>query len=467
MKETYQYIKGKTKMYISWMGENCFTEKAFYLYVISFMIIIPVFELLFETYDEAYTSQPIIVGGYGCIGIVMYAVHFLKNKKEFKWCMSDVFYLILFLFAILSLVFSCDIEESVLGIDYDEPIEIYVAYFSLMFAATMIRKYEYRRNILYTFLWMVFIEGGYGVLQSFGITIAPAARNTEANLPGARIAYGLTQNSNFYGALTVMMFAAVLGKYLFDKEKVFRNIYMIGIMIGFYALLASNARSAWVGAIAIFLFYIVAFLVMHKHSRQKKWQAQRKRLAAAFLMCVGVIGVFLLLSNNLQTSFMKTEYEMEVGEIDRLGSGRIGIYKQGLKSIPKHWLTGVGLDNYIYTYKEDPAYGFEMGEEEGTKKAHNELLHIAVTQGVPAGIAYLLLWIYVVTIGVKTVIEMKDDNQTNLTWIFLGMAVGYMAQAMFNCSVPNVASYFWIALGCVMPRDMQKQHLYMEQQKKA
>ena len=89
-------------------------------------------------------------------------------------------------------------------------------------------------------------------------------------------------------------------------------------------------------------------------------------------------------------------------------------------------------------------------------KGHNEYLHTLVTQGVFAVINYILLLVYSFVTGVKNVIKTTDDNKRTITWIFLGMFIGYAAQAFFNSSVINVAMYFWIIVGMTMPKASQK-----------
>ena len=64
--------------------------------------------------------------------------------------------------------------------------------------------------------------------------------------------------------------------------------------------------------------------------------------------------------------------------------------------------------------------------------------------------------IYACIIGIKVVIHTKDDEERRITWILLGMFIGYATQAFFNSSVINVAPYFWIVVGMTMPKKHQK-----------
>lgn len=74
-------------------------------------------------------------------------------------------------------------------------------------------------------------------------------------------------------------------------------------------------------------------------------------------------------------------------------------------------------------------------------KAHNEYLHIAVTTGVPALMAYLY---FVLNIVIKAI---KNVGKNIMIIPLLCSVIGYLVQAFFNISVVSVAYVYWIALG--------------------
>ena len=149
----------------------------------------------------------------------------------------------------------------------------------------------------------------------------------------------------------------------------------------------------------------------------------------------------------LSLGLRKFSYELG-NDFDNMGSHRGYIWRYGIQSVPANWLFGVGLDNYKYAFTSNPNWHEGMYYQ---SKGHNEYLHLMVTQGVPALLNYLAMLIYIISAGVKNVIKNIGENKSYITWIYLGMVTGYMAQAIFNSSVINVAIYFWIALGLVLP----------------
>ena len=77
-------------------------------------------------------------------------------------------------------------------------------------------------------------------------------------------------------------------------------------------------------------------------------------------------------------------------------------------------------------------------------KAHNELIHILITMGLPVLLCYIALYIFVLRDLFRKI--KKGTNKTvDITLLLL--ITGYFVQAMFNISVLDVAPYFWIMLG--------------------
>ena len=140
----------------------------------------------------------------------------------------------------------------------------------------------------------------------------------------------------------------------------------------------------------------------------------------------------------------RTQMEVE-GKLDNgLGSDRLLLWKCGLESVPHHWLTGIGLDNYRQVFYEK--YG-NVEIPFFRDKAHNEFVHVLVTQGVFAFAAYIFIYFRTVVINVKQIFSGDDESSGSLNWIFLAMFVTYAAQSFFNTSVISVAPHFWLVLG--------------------
>ena len=143
---------------------------------------------------------------------------------------------------------------------------------------------------------------------------------------------------------------------------------------------------------------------------------------------------------------------MEVeGKLDNgIGSDRLLLWQCGLESVPRHWATGVGLDNYRQVFYEK--YGnVEMAFFRD--KAHNEFIHTLVTQGVFAFAFYMFLYIRTAAVNVRKIFKEDVETSRSLNWLFLAMFITYLAQSFFNTSVISVAPHFWLVLGLLNPCD--------------
>ena len=122
-----------------------------------------------------------------------------------------------------------------------------------MFAGTMIHDKQLRKNILKAFVAVTVIQTAVATLQTFGIRITSCYWFTD-EIYSSNLAYGLTQYTNWYGGLSVLLFACTAGIFLFTSNKITRNILYVISMLCFYTLISSEARLAWVGSFAFLVF---------------------------------------------------------------------------------------------------------------------------------------------------------------------------------------------------------------------
>ena len=440
------------------------SERFFFYYIIFVMISLPVTEIFDELHSSIFASQPVIVEMAGYFGIFVFVVHFLRHQN-IKYYLTDLLYFLLFIFAVLSAVFSQNKQDTFHGFYYDEWLFNFVGYFSLMLAGTMIQDKELRKKIINVFILVTVIQSLVAALQTFGIQIMESYFDTNL-ITETKRSYGLLQHSNWYGGLSVLLFACTSGVFLFTEKKILRN-FTFGIsMVCFYTLLSSEARLAWVGTAAYLLFLVVSLTVMaFKGLDRKKLKSIAARLAVLIIGMAAVLAVVIFLCGKIINKIELTQNEIsaanENGENTNLGSGRMLIWKQGLKMFPKYWAFGIGLDNYRDVFKKDPDFDgpFTQG------KGHNEYIHYLVTQGIFQLMTYLTLLIHAAVSGVKNVIKNEDKEERFINWMLLGMFFGYIAQACFNSSVVNVAPYFWITLGMCLTKKNQHYFGYSKEHK--
>ena len=435
------------------------SEKKLFGLTVLIMLLMPVSELITDIiarYNKNVTPsvfQPVILGLFGIVGTVMAVLvktnELTSHENGKKWYAADICYLALVLFMVISAVFSVNPGLYSDGDVFvaETPVH-FLAYYSLFFFGSRITSSEYRRKLMAVFLFVAALQGVIAFFQTFNIEIAYCLL-----IRHDRAAYGLTQNSNYYGGLSVFLLACSSGCYLFNG-KIFRS-KIWGVFLPlfsgflFYTMMGSRARLAWIGFAAMIFFYLVSGLVMLKG---KIARDDLKRYFIRFaVLCAVFAAVFA--ATHFLTNFVSEEAERTRMELDGelrggLGSDRLLLWKYGLESVPHHWATGIGLDNYTRVFFENPAFVKGMYYQ---AKAHNEYLHILATQGIFALAAYLFILFRTLVNGVRKVFTGGDDLSVSLVWVLLGMFVTYAAQASLNSSVINVAMYFWIVFGLLNP----------------
>lgn len=137
-----------------------------------------------------------------------------------------------------------------------------------------------------------------------------------------------------------------------------------------------------------------------------------------------------------------------VSSLETYGSNRIWLWKNTIKLVPKYWLHGTGIDNFTQVFRDNLSEKDKNISYLGGAlfdRAHNEYLHLLVTQGAFAFVTYLALLILIFIKGIKS----KDT----MVWILLFGFVGYAIQAFTNISVYNVAPFFFIVMGMLVGKE--------------
>jgi len=397
-----------------------------------------------KIYMAPAVLQPDTLMAFGIVGTVLIIYDWIiriKNRS-FKLGVAEYFYIAMIVFTILSMVFSQNDSWARQHEYYTrEGPEHFLAYYWLFYAGTRIRSDKYRVSILKSFLVVCIINAVVATLQSFGV-----GRDIIINSPpiyeGMNFAFGLTINPNNYGGLSVLLTACASGAFIFrehfTKSKLADVALLILSCVLLYTSFASRARLAIVGDVAFVIFFIIALAIMRKSELIKRFAI----LLGAFTI---VVLVTIFFTDFIVANVQRTTYEMTSDDVSfNLGSQRLYLLQYALESVKDNWAFGVGIDNFEQVFYNNPKWSEGMFCH---SLAHNEYIHILATQGVFAFATHVGAMIYAIITSVRKITKEYDSKSAVLTWIFLGMLIGYMAKAIFACSVINVAPYAWIVLG--------------------
>ena len=445
------------------------SDKVFCYISMALFIFLPVAEIITEFLKASkikkfrflYPSyyQPYIVAVFGIALTALIIVSFISRamSRKFKFYVADIFYFTLLAFMLISMFCSVNFGVFAGGQRFymEHPLH-FLCYYGLFYAGTMIEDSGLRKKLIFSYMIIAIIEGIVAFLQTRGIEISYCLYVYD--MPSYNAAYGTVQNTNFYGTLSCVLTAASSGFFIFSskltKSKILKWASLAVSLLIFYTMIASGARLAWVGMTAMILMYVASLIIMRKGNIDKD---SLRQITIDFLtLIIGYVAVIIVtiicdsyISDRIEATVEDTTAVVEEEDIGSFGTGRGDIWRAALSSVPRHWATGIGLDNLIQAFKEQP--GWQPGDYVQAK-GHSEYIHTLATQGVFAIINYVALLIYAGVNAVKTIFGEKDDVKRSLYWLIFGIFTAYSAQALFSSSVMNVAPYFWIVIGLLTPR---------------
>lgn len=379
----------------------------------------------------------------------------------------DIFDLLIFfliLFGLVSAMCAPNFKVAIWGTIYRyEGLVQICTYYMLFLNSRFINKKELVIKIINSLIIVGLLQFVYSFLQVF-------VRGKYIYVKYEYVYYrasGFIGHPNMLGSYIVLTLLLALGMYfLYNKNKKF---YLISSILLYINLILTESTGPFYG-------FIIGLIFMFIYLLKKKKINFSSVIITSMLLVIGLLSVTITSKTWCQSRF-HDEYRYDftiVGDIkdtfvtikeifipentssegfannhvEGFGSNRIWLWKNTIKMVPQYWLHGTGIDNYTDAFRE-----FIKKEESKNlgstffDRAHNEYLHLLITQGVFAFIVYLSLLLLVFIKGIKS----KDM----LTWVLLFSFVGYAVQAFSNISVYNVAPFFFVVMGMLVGRELR------------
>lgn len=317
-----------------------------------------------------------------CIGIAILGwIIDMIHKKSFCWKKTplDIPILIYVVFQIIAVLTSQDISTAFSGwLNTDWFILFYYAVVNLLD-----KESDYKRIII-----LLAISGSisaiYGIVQHFvGIDFIRGGKIILHYGDYFR-ATGFFSFPLTYGGVQLVLFLLLAPFYFFKNEILNKKIFTIILLILFFSIIASYARSAWMGfgaATVLLLFFLnkkYVFMVIGS-------------------AIVGIVAIYFIHPNLLFKYGLFSMFDIsENAPYNNLV--RIKLWQSTWLMIKDNWLFGIGYSNFadiFETYKVPFDYG-------GLNDPHNDYLKVAALSGIFGGISFIVLWFYDLKTKFKT-----------------------------------------------------------------
>ncbi len=215
-----------------------------------------------------------------------------------------------------------------------------------------------------------------------------------------------------------------------------------------WAIAATMSRGPWVG-LAVAVGVMAAAI-----ASDRRRAGVRPVTAIAILVVAGGLGLSAL----AMTSAGRTAIVGRVGSIAHLTSdegmvNRFTYVDAAMRMIRDHPVTGIGLESFALLYpRYRPVEPEAIAADQLPTMVHDEYLQMAVSSGIPALVAYLLLVGSVVfaTWRASRGLEGDEANGRIVAVAFVASIVGYLVQQVSGWQELAVAMFFWVDLGAAL-----------------
>lgn len=266
-------------------------------------------------------------------------------------------------------------------------------------------------------------------------------------------AFGTMGNPNFLGALMALgvPLALALGLRALRRRRRTRAALFAAIaLLGLCALGVSLSRGALLAALAGVAAFALGQLlaVARKEARRRLVFAGTAALLLAGLAVALVPrarSVATVMTARIELTLTQRPQERPVGGLALGQEARLALWKAAWDMFRERPLTGVGLDAYQLAYQRhrDPVVWSVEGHHT-PGKAHNEALHVLATQGLPGGIALMLLVGGGVIAFARALRAQPEERE-----LAVGLGAALVAFAVQDAFSFTVAGYGTLALACL------------------
>ena len=424
--------------------------------VVVSMLFIPLSELFGELiYNVPFVFERAYLTFLGFVGIGIFVLNIFLNKK---FDFLTILCLLLIFLAGISVVYSNPTQSIPFFIisGHVEEVFHYYAYFFLFYSSTKINMSSDAKFVIFAFITIGLIHNFFGVFQLFGFRMSDDSYNNKEMHEQLRCIYGLTSNCNFYAGLATIVTSISCVTYFVKKVPIFDYKWISLIFIMFFCALCSSTRLGILGVAAILFFLItigfITFLIKKNiFVKNINWpEVNLNKIPVIIVISIlSFLIVYLVFPQLLIPSLNEFSSDINVlssnKNIDNLGSLRGQVWRFSIEYLSNvNFWTGTGIGNFIDVFLTNP----RMHESpQIVNFAHNEYLHIFVTQGIFAFITYMALYVTCIIKSVKSIVHSRNDVFKQFKIICLFALLCYMTQAFFNCNIFETYLYFWILLG--------------------
>jgi putative inorganic carbon (HCO3(-)) transporter len=271
-------------------------------------------------------------------------------------------------------------------------------------------------------------------------------------------AIGLFGDHQLFGSFLMILLPLVGVQAVTEKHPGRQLVAQVASIFGVTALLISQARSAWIGAVAGLA--LLAVLTMVVGARTRKSAAPRHETVLPLMMLAVAAAFFLMLWPQTAQLFSRATSIQKMTAVQTWNI-RQHTWHGAWKMFGAHPVLGNGFGQYVvkqqhYTHEGMPLNGFMQGASL-SEQAHNFYLQTMAELGVVGLLLFASILITFWVMGMRRVLTMDAGIRRSLLLGSLAstVAVAVDAYASPSWQLGQVSMFLWLTLGlgvCCMQR---------------
>ncbi|MCL6473005.1 MAG: O-antigen ligase family protein [Firmicutes bacterium] len=421
------------------------------LLAIAFLLPLVMSRPIWVTFDQFDITKILFLRLLTLFAVILWIGKILTSRKnEVRWTKLDFVVLGFLALVIISTFTSLHLPTAVHG-KYKrfEGLLTFLNYGILYFLAIQAFTNAKRLSRLGTVITIagVFISI-YGVLQYLGLDPLKWS-----SLPfEERRSFSTFGNPDLLAGFLVMLVPVTVAEFFRSKEIKDRTralfydafvffAYIIAVLCFFFAL----TRGAWLGGLAAMLaFIVIAFGAIRKHP-------VKASLVFGIFIVIFIVAATYTAAVSAGGAHLLERIQSVTKVTEGSAGSRLEIWKAGAQMIKTRPLFGWGPDMFRLASEKFETFRYAQmgGGRTVADNAHNYVIQIAGTIGVPAAIILFGFFIAVLFVGVRATLKLPESER----FVSAGLTtavLGYCVHLLFGISISGSTSVFWLMLGAIV-----------------
>ncbi len=297
-------------------------------------------------------------------------------------------------------------------------IHLIAYYFVLTSTFVTDKIWDYFWNIN---LFASFLMSCYGMAQIFGLIVI--------NQGGVRVDGRLGNATYLAIYLAFNIFIGIWMLYKNNKNKIYKYLYLISILLNLFVLYFTATRGAIIG---LFLGVIVSSLFIIFFYKENLIY---KKIAKYFILAV--VALFLIFISIRNSNFVKNSPVLSrfssISTTEIKSQGRWFVWPMAISGFKERPILGWGQENFNYVFNKN--YDPRMySQEQWFDRTHNVILDWLIAGGLLGLLSYLSIFVFSLIFLIK-----KTDLDVVEKSIFIGLFIAYFFHNLFVFD--NLISY--------------------------